>query len=463
MKTLMKTRPNTTFTSLVLGLVAAASAIAADLKVPSVDYPTIQAAVDAASDGDTIRIASGVYTNQVRITSKRLTLIGQPGTILRATEQMAPFISPFPGITYVGVQVMLIELSDITVRGLTFEGERLANRFVGEGDMTGLYFLRSSGDVESCAFYGFRENTPGPEGAAPLWSRTFEDDEVTVRVVGCTFADNYGGIFLRGERIRQNITATIENNTIIGLGPVATAYNYSGIEIGPGVGGRIAGNTISGFSYIGTEPETGFPISFGILASDNPVFSTLPLLQIEGNTLRDNQMHIALTKAGGSVIRNNRFQGTAPGIAPLGVAVSGTNITIANNQFEDLPEGIRLQGNEPLRDELPALLLGDILGFAVNAQVTSNRFCNVAIPIHRQPPASATETGTLLCPFPPPVLDIQVLLSWPTIDGGFQVETAPSPDGQWTPSDATPVVQDGRHRLTVPADSEHRFFRLWKP
>ncbi len=461
MKTMLKTRPYALVAILFLGVAAATCATAAELKVPA-DYPTIQAAVDAAQTNDIIRIAPGVYTEQVRISTNKLTLIGQPGTILRAAEQMVSFTSPFPDVQYVGVQMMLIELSDVTVRGLTFEGERLAEYFIGEGPMLGIFFSRSSGNVENCAFYGFREKTFGFEDASPIWVRTFEDDDVNVRVAGCTFADNYGAIFLRGGRIRQNITATIENNTIVGLGPVAPDYNYSGIEIAPGVGGRIAGNTISGFSYIGTTPGTGFPISFGILASDNPVFSTLPPLVIEGNTFRDNQMHIALTKAGGSVIRNNRFQGSAPGIAPLGVVVSGTNITIADNQFEDMPEGIRLIGNDPLRDELPALPLGDILGFAINAQITSNRFCNVTTPINRQSPATAAETGTLLdaCASRPLVIAPAVLLSWPGDEDGWTLESATALDGPWAASDATPFKQSGRHAVAVPAQGDAKFFRL---
>ena len=63
--------------------------LAADLRVPA-DYPTIQAAVDAAASGDTIRIAPGVYVEQTRVTNKSLTLVGQPGTILRAFAGMAP-------------------------------------------------------------------------------------------------------------------------------------------------------------------------------------------------------------------------------------------------------------------------------------------------------------------------------------------------------------------------------------
>lgn len=459
MNTLNEARATKAIALLTLGLTFCAAATAADLRVPTTNYPTIQSAIDAAQTNDTIHVAAGVYTEQVRISAKKLTLTGQPGTILRATEQMTPFTSPFQGVRYVGVQIMLVELSDVRVRGFTFEGERLAEHFVGEGPLLGLFFMRSSGSAESCSFYGFRGRVFGSEDATPIWFRTFENDDVTVRVAGCTFADNYGGIFLRGGRIRQNITATIENNTILGLGPVATALGTAGIDVRPGVGGRITGNTISEFSEIGTTAE--FPIAFGILASDNPVFSTLSSLQIEGNTFRNNQMHVSLTKADGSVIRNNRFQGTAPGIVPLGLSVSGTNVTIANNQFEDMPEGIRLLGNDPI----PGFGLGDILGFAVNAQVTSNRFCNVTTNINLQSRASATLTGTLQCPFPPPVLQISpaVLLSWPDFEEGHIVETAPAPTGPWTSSGAPASRQDGQHTTTIPATGEHRFFRLRKP
>ena len=104
--------------------------------------------------------------------------------------------------------------------------------------------------------------------------------------------------------------------------------------------------------------------------------------------------HITLVKGDNSVVRNNRFQGTAPGIRPVGLGVSGTNVTIANNQFEDMPEGIRLLGDDPD--------FGTLLGIAVNAQVTSNRFCNVTTHITVQPLASATQAGTLsVCPIPP--------------------------------------------------------------
>ena len=83
-------------------------------------------------------------------------------------------------------------------------------------------------------------------------------------------------------------------------------------------------------------------------------------------------------------------------------------------------------------------------------------------PINRQPPATATVTGTLLCPIPPPTLAIApaVLLSWPGEEDGWTVESATSVDGPWAASDATPFMQYGRHSIAVPTGGEQRFFRL---
>ena len=48
------------------------------IRVPK-DYPTIQAAVDAASSGDTIQVAAGIYYEHVTV-DKSLTLLGEDST-----------------------------------------------------------------------------------------------------------------------------------------------------------------------------------------------------------------------------------------------------------------------------------------------------------------------------------------------------------------------------------------------
>ena len=85
---------------------------------------------------------------------------------------------------------------------------------VGPGDLLGIYVRDSSGNVENCAFYGFRESTPGPENAFPITVAAIQDGEVNVRVASCTFADNYGAIFCWGLPDRKYINVTIENNII---------------------------------------------------------------------------------------------------------------------------------------------------------------------------------------------------------------------------------------------------------
>lgn len=446
---------------LLLGLTVANGTRGSTLRVPT-QYKTIQKAVDAAQTNDIIQIAAGVYTEQVIIVSNKLSIIGQPGTILRATGQMQPWV-PDIGIpaSLQGhhVPIVAVLLSDVSVRGITFEGERLAANFTNPdlGDLGGVFFLRSSGSVENCAFHGFREETPGIDGATPVWFSTFADDDVVARVVGCTFTDSYGGIFMKGGPERQNITATIEDNTIVGLGTLQIEPEYCGIEILQGVGGRIAHNRISGFSFVGAR-EAGYPFGYGILAVNlvafPDFFGVLQPLQIEGNELRDNQIHVALINGDGSALRHNRVSGTAPGVLPVGFLVSGIGVEISENQFEELPEGIRLLGGG--ED------YGSILGVAVEAVVSSNRFCHVARTVKVEADATVQQRGALLCPFPSPALAITpaVLVSWPEEEVGWTLESAPAPEGPWAPSTATRFVQEGKQQIAVPTTDAARFFRL---
>ncbi len=89
------------------------SAQANMLKVPR-DYATIQAAVNAAHSGDTIKVAEGVYNENIVISVSGLRLKGSEGAVIDGTGLSGT------GILVLGTatqQVVDVELSGFEVRG----------------------------------------------------------------------------------------------------------------------------------------------------------------------------------------------------------------------------------------------------------------------------------------------------------------------------------------------------------
>lgn len=94
----------------IVGFVWASSAVGAVLNVPA-DYPTIQTAINAASDGDTVQVAAGAYTENLVWQNKSLALIGAGadvttvdggGTGRCLTMQNVPSTARVEGFTFTG-------------------------------------------------------------------------------------------------------------------------------------------------------------------------------------------------------------------------------------------------------------------------------------------------------------------------------------------------------------------------
>lgn len=458
MKTRLHIQNRIVFVGLLLSFASTASTGAAVIHVPA-DYPTIQAAVNAAGSNDTIQIAPGVYAGQVLISNKSLTLSGSPGTVLRAVPGMS---QPYTGVAR--VPLVSIARADVVLSGLTLEGERLADSQVGR--FHGIFFLGSGGRVENCRITGFRGSTLTTEarasGIRAVNPVGWAPGVVNIQVLKNIFADNQSSIELAGDSLPPNADPTllrttfvVSDNTITGNGPDAMGVQ-SGVWIWGGATGEVSRNTISDHAYVGTDPEA---FAFGIGAYDAFHFGAGPLaplqpIQFEGNVLRSNQLHLLVERADGSTIVDNTFDGMAPGRRPTGLALSGENLLVARNRFSNLPQGIVLFGNDPD--------FGTYLGIAQNAQLMTNRFCNVTTNLWVQPLATDTEQGTLICPFPLPPLAIApaVLLSWPDDGETHTLESAPDPQGPWSPLNGTPTVQAGQITFAVKTDQDHRFFRL---
>ena len=105
-------------------LLSTAQARAAVLRVPR-QYPTIQAAIDAASDGDRIRVSAGRYCGAV--VSKRVTLsgVGRP-RIVGCDTGPTVTTGTRVGFYLPGVKGMN-PASGTRIRGFVFDGEGVSN------------------------------------------------------------------------------------------------------------------------------------------------------------------------------------------------------------------------------------------------------------------------------------------------------------------------------------------------
>ncbi len=428
---------------------------AADLHVPA-DHPTIQAAVDAAQSGDAIHIAAGVYSEQTTIKFKNLSVIGQPGTILRAFPNMArgDGTNRWNPILYIN------RCEDVTIRGIAFEGDQLADQQDPETfGFSGVYYLEAGGTVENCRFTGFREKNPGTTGAFALrfWNDLAGVPLRQARAANNVIEDSYIGISLVGAPDKVSYHLTIENNTITGVGPNPTGAGdgMRGISVDRGITGSIVGNTVSGFSWYDDGIPYRFPYAWGIIAvSGNPgSLNRLDPIRFENNTLRDNNLHMVLLRADNHEVLNNHFDGTAPSLRSAGLWFTGDSLDISGNSFRDLPVGIRTGGVDPE--------FGTGLGIATNAQLSNNRFRDVITTVETQPQATPTEVGSLLYPFPTPNLTIEdaVLVSWPSYYESWSLQYSEDME-TWDVLDLPVMEQAGASMITVPTDDGHEFFRL---
>jgi len=460
MKTRLIHRAEVLATALILGMRAIAIQ-AAEVRVPD-DFATIQAAVDAAAAGDTIHITPGTYVEQVAIRNKNLTLIGQPGTILRAFPNMEDLGFGFRNI------ILVHGASKFVIRGLTIEGDQLVDEQPVDTESgteygtRAVYYVDAGGAVADCHFSGVREaGTPDGDARQSMALVAFNDLNgaplLDLRIEGNTFVDCFSGIYLRGHSSDVSLNVTIENNTIRGSGPIAannTDGAFAGIELVGGISGTFTGNTISNMAYDGENAL--FPFHFGVFirAGDFPDFGPAQKWRIENNTFRNNDWHLMVLKSDGTEILNNRFEGTGTADRRVGIQYSGNGGQIRGNGFRDMPRGILALGDDPD--------FGDMVGVATDAQIIDNRFRDVDIPVEIQSPATATEDGTLIHPFPEPELavDQAVKLSWPGYNDDYVVEIADSPEGPWTEATVETMVEDGALVAFMPAADSQKYFRL---
>ena len=198
-------------TSIVATLLLAGTSFAATINVPA-DYTTIQAAVNAASHGDEIVVAPGVYTGTGH---KVVNMLGKAIT-LRASGTPQETIIDGQGGTLVNVIVCENDEPRTTIiRGFTITG--------GTGAYGGgISCYGSDPTIMDCVITG---NTSGGGIGCKSYSRP--------RITDCTISNNHGG-GIWGDQSSPTISGCTITGNIAYLGGGGGIQLYSKYTTGSG-------------------------------------------------------------------------------------------------------------------------------------------------------------------------------------------------------------------------------------
>jgi Right handed beta helix region len=146
--------------TLCLGMTSASAAV---LEVgPGQKYPVPSAAIAVAKDGDTVRVAAGEYEDCASIRQNRFTLEAADGEVVMKDRTCA------------GKAILVIDGTKVTIRGLTLENAKVADRN-GAG-------IRAEGGELLVENTKFLNNENGLMSA--------NDPNVSIRIVDSTFIGN---------------------------------------------------------------------------------------------------------------------------------------------------------------------------------------------------------------------------------------------------------------------------------
>lgn len=302
---------------LVAGGFAAESVSAAEWDIPG-DFPTIQSAIDFAADGDTLRVAPGVYFEQINFLGKKIVLIG--------TEGASETVIDGGGAAGSVVRATGGETSKTRLQGFTIRG--------GE---SGLFAQGASPTIESCIFTGNHAGTANGggmrilSGSPTIVSSRFTDNSAffgggvyaessTALFVSCDFVGNTaqygGGVALVAGAVRLE-DATIDGNQANSLGAgVYVNTGASRIE-----GSRVRSNSLAlGGGGIYASGSSLRVVSTRI--SNNSAFAGAGLYFASGNAVQ--VLNCLVNGNGDSVYGAIYLNGASPTI---------TNCTIAGNLY----------------------------------------------------------------------------------------------------------------------------------
>ena len=261
----------------------------AETRAVPAKYRTIQAAIDAAYAGDTIRVAAGVYPEQLSIW-KSLTIVGAGSgkTIVHAPRNLVAGV--FGGNSIVEIrQGARVSISELSVRGpgrgTCEEGALLAGIRVIQSAHLNLSHSQVANVHDTPMALCFRSGIGiivGDEDTGSTATAYISDSSITHYQTGGIIVLNAGS------------RAVITRNVVTGPGKSAPLVT-DGVEFVLGANGTISENVVSG--NICGVPELGCGNDFFASFQLSGIGAGAPGTKIFGNVVFGNQVGIYVTEA----------------------------------------------------------------------------------------------------------------------------------------------------------------------
>ena len=278
-------------------------------------FATIQAAVDAAQNGDTILIANGEYTEQVDLVGKGdVTLMGESegGVIVKApatlTANETDSWRPGRGIFAV---IEVSNSTNITIKNLTVDGDSHANGVTLGGaitgaDFNGIAYVNSSGLVDTVTILEIRDplesgNVSGIQRGNAILSTNAAGSPNSLEIANTTISD-----FQKTGIVARNTDLYLHDSDIHGSGP-QPVIAQNGVQLSEGSTGQVSDNTIDGLGFI---PNSATVSGLLVIAPGDGLIVT-------GNSFGGTGAHdigVYLDDANGAVVSDNSFDGQATGV-----------------------------------------------------------------------------------------------------------------------------------------------------
>jgi len=354
---------------------------------------SIQAAVDAAHDGDVLRI-SGLHVEQVTI-GKALALIGDGAATIRAPLVMTPIGLPGRngGLPVEQKVIVAVLNAEVTLENLVIDGARSqapGTRF------TGVVYFNSGGAVLGCEIkdVGYGALSPVAKGIG-LRAQNLASGQRHLVISGNRLHGyNYQGIQVTGDGSDPGTTrlvAEIEDNVLVGAGPTDQLGQF-GILVSRGATGTIRHNLISGHLSTAPLPEAATSI-FSRFATG---------LRVEDNIIDDAEFGLVLIDQVGAVAAHNLVSTPGTGGAPngtIGIWLEGDGSAAEHNQVQGPGKTVAsslgiLMGNgrsvSATHNRISEVETGADVYSSQGAIVSKNHFVRVGLDVFLEPDAIGT-------------------------------------------------------------------------